>query len=90
MKIKPLGDRVLAQPIEVKNKTASGIIIPDEAKEKSNKAKVIVVSQELKDSEKNQIKEGDTILYKDFSGDKTELDGEKYILLQTEDIMAIM
>ncbi len=90
MNIKPLGERLVATPVEAENKTASGIIIPDAAKQKSNIAKVLTLSEDLKECEKNRIKEGDTILYKDFSGEKIELEGTKYIILNTEDIMAII
>lgn len=90
MNIKPLGERIVAEPVELESKTAGGIIIPDAAKKKSNVAKVLTLSEELKKSETNQIKEGDTILFKDFSGEKIEFDGNEYLILNAEDIMAIM
>jgi chaperonin GroES len=90
MKIKPLGERIVAVPSELEKRTASGIIIPEAAQKKNNTAKVLTISEDLKKSETNQLKEGDTILYKDFAGEKLEKDGKEYIIIAAEDIMAIM
>ncbi len=90
MNIKPLGDRLVVTPVEAENKTASGIIIPDVAKQKENIATVVKLSQEVEKSDKNQIKEGDRVLYKGFAGEKIEIDKKEYIILNTEDILAIL
>ncbi|MEA2042702.1 MAG: co-chaperone GroES [Bacteroidota bacterium] len=90
MKIIPLGQRVVAEPVAAEKKTASGLIIPDGASEKSNKAKVVAISKELKTSDDNQISEGDTVLFKEFSAETINMDGKEYIILQAEDIMAIL
>jgi chaperonin GroES len=65
-------------------KTASGIIIPDTAKEKHNTAKVIAISN----IENSEVSVGDIVLYKDFSGTETEFEGKKYLLIQYADILA--
>ncbi len=65
-------------------KTASGIIIPDTAKEKNNVAKVVAMSN----LENAEIAVGDTVLYKEFSGNETEFEGKKYLLIQYADILA--
>ncbi len=67
VKIKPLADRVLVEPMAAETKTASGIIIPDTAKEKPQKGKVVAVGPGTKD-EKMTVKEGDTVLYGKYSG----------------------
>lgn len=90
MKIKPLGERVVAEPIELEKKTAGGIIIPDAAQKQNNTAKIAAISEDLKKSENNQLKEGQSILYKEFSGEKIRVDSKDYIIIPAEDIMAIM
>lgn len=78
MKIKPLADRVLIQPTAAEEVTAAGIIIPDSAKEKPLKGKVLAVGAGTKDEEM-VLKEGDTVLYGKYAGTEVELDGEKVI-----------
>ncbi len=89
-KIKPLGQRVLVLPAEAETKTASGLIIPESAQSKQNKGEILVVSKELSDDEKNELKEGQTILYAKYRGDEIEIDGKTYIMLETSDILAIL
>ena len=83
VKIKPLGMRVLVQPVEAETKTASGIIIPDSAQEKQLQAKVIAVSDEVK-----EVKLNDTVLYAKFSGTEINSDGKDYLMLEVSDILA--
>ena len=87
--IKPLADRVLVEPMEAETKTASGIIIPDTAKEKPQKGKVVAVGPGTKD-EKMTVKEGDTVLYGKYSGTELKLDGTDYLMMRESDILAIV
>jgi chaperonin GroES len=90
MQIKPLGKRILVEPIEAESKTASGIIIPDTAKEKQQKAIVVAVSKELENKEKNELKIGQTVLFGKYSGTELDLDGKHYLMLKSEDVLAIL
>ena len=85
-KLQPVNPYVLLELNEEKGeqKTASGIIIPDSAKEKKTTAKVIAISK----IENCEIAVNDVVLYKSFSGDEVEYDGTKYLLIQYEDILA--
>jgi chaperonin GroES len=89
MNIKPLADRVLIQPAAAEEKTASGIIIPDSAKEKPLKGSVIAVGKGTKDEEM-VVKIGDQVLYGKYAGTELELDNEKYIIMRQSDILAII
>ena len=87
--IKPLADRVLIQPMAAETKTASGIIIPDTAKEKPQKGKVVAVGPGTKDNEVT-VKVGNTVLYGKFSGTELKLDGTDYLMMRESDILAII
>jgi len=87
--IKPLADRVLVQPLEAETKTASGIIIPDNAKEKPQKGTVVAVGPGTKD-DKITVKVGDTVLYGKYSGTELKLDGTDYLMMRESDILAII
>ncbi|MBP5742534.1 MAG: co-chaperone GroES, partial [Paludibacteraceae bacterium] len=87
MKIKPLADRVLVKPAEAEEKTASGIILPDSAKEKPLKGKVVAVGEGTKD-EKMILEEGDEVLYGKYAGTELELDGEKFLIMRQSDVLA--
>ncbi|MBQ0159812.1 MAG: co-chaperone GroES [Bacteroidales bacterium] len=89
MTIKPLADRVLIQPAEAEVKTASGIIIPDTAKEKPQRGTVLAVGAGTKDHEMT-VKVGDNVLYGKYSGTEIELDGVKYMIMKESDIYAII
>ena len=89
LKIKPLADRVLIEPMAAETKTASGIIIPDNAKEKPQKGKVIAVGNGTKD-EKMTVGEGDTVLYGKYAGTELKLDGQDYLIMRESDILAIV
>ncbi|MBW1668798.1 MAG: co-chaperone GroES [Deltaproteobacteria bacterium] len=89
MQIKPFEDRVLVEPEEVsESKTKAGIIIPDTAKEKPRRGKVVEVGtdEELAD----KIKVGDTVLYAKFTGDELEFEGKKYLIISRADILAVI
>ncbi len=87
--IKPLADRVLIEPMAAETKTASGIIIPDTAKEKPQKGKVVAVGPGTKD-EKMTVKVGETVLYGKYSGTELKLDGTDYLMMRESDILAIV
>lgn len=81
--INPLAAWVVAEAQEAESKTASGIILPDSAKEKSKVATVTAVGKDVK-----SVKVGDSILYKEYSTTDVELDGKEYILVKEEDVLA--
>ncbi|BDW91956.1 MAG: co-chaperone GroES [Bacteroidota bacterium] len=87
--IKPLADRVLIEPLQAETKTASGIIIPDNAKEKPQKGTVVAVGPGTKD-EKVTVKVGDTVLYGKYAGTELKLDGTDYLMMRESDILAIV
>tara|TARA_B100002019_G_scaffold55890_1_gene48002 strand:- start:58 stop:336 length:279 start_codon:yes stop_codon:yes gene_type:complete len=89
LKIKPLADRVVVSPLEAETKTASGIIIPDTAKEKPQKGTVAAVGSGTKD-EPITVKVGDTVLYGKYSGTELKLDGTDYLIMRESDILAIV
>ncbi len=88
MKIKPLADRVLIQPTAAEEVTASGIIIPDSAKEKPLKGTVLAAGKGTKDEEM-VVKEGDVVLYGKYAGTEIDVDGEKYLIMRQSDILAV-
>ncbi|WP_459211556.1 co-chaperone GroES [Aquimarina rhabdastrellae] len=87
--IKPLSDRVLIEPVAAETKTASGIYIPETAKEKPQKGKVVAVGNGKKDHEMT-VKVGDTVLYGKYSGTELKLDGTDYLMMREDDILAII
>jgi chaperonin GroES len=89
LNIKPLADRVLVEPVEAETKTAAGIIIPDNAKEKPQKGKVVAVGNGTKD-EPITVKVGDTVLYGKYSGTELKLEGNDYLIMRESDILAIV
>ncbi|MBO4589004.1 MAG: co-chaperone GroES [Bacteroidales bacterium] len=89
MNIKPLADRVLIEPAEAEQKTASGIIIPDTAKEKPQRGKVVAVGNGTKDHDMT-VKVGDQVLYGKYSGTEVDIDGTKYMIMKEGDIYAII
>ena len=88
MNIKPLADRVLVLPAEAEEKVG-GIIIPDTAKEKPQRGKVVAVGQGTKD-EQMILKEGDVVLYGKYAGTELENEGEKYLIMRQSDVLAIV
>ena len=81
LKIKPLADRVLLEPLEAETKTASGIIIPDTAKEKPQKGNIVAVGPGTKDNPVT-VKVGDSVLYGKYSGTELKLDGKNYFIVK--------
>ena len=88
-KITPLSDRVLIKVSEAETKTASGIIIPDNAQEKPQKGTVVAAGKGTKDNPIT-VKAGDTVLYGKFSGTELKHDGEEFIIMREADIFAII
>ncbi len=88
-KIQPLADRVVVRPAEAEETTASGIIIPDTAKEKPQRGTVVAVGPGKKD-EPLTVKEGDTVLYGKYSGTDIILDGEELLIMRESDILGIV
>lgn len=89
MNIKPLADRVLIAPAAAEEKTISGIIIPDSAKEKPLKGTVVAVGNGTKD-EDMVVKAGDVVLYGKYAGTEIEVEGEQYLIMRQSDILAIV
>lgn len=89
MNIKPLADRVLITPEAAETKTASGIIIPDSAKEKPLKGTVVAVGDGTKDNPMT-VKAGDKVLYGKYAGTELEFEGAEYLIMKESDILAIV
>ena len=87
--IKPLADRVLIEPQEAQTKTASGIFIPDTAKEKPQQGKVVAAGPGKKD-EPMEVKPGDVVLYGKYAGTEVPVDDTKYLIVKQSDILAIL
>ncbi len=94
MKIKPLHDRVLVKRIEKDNKTKSGIIIPDTAKEKPQEGEVIAVGAGRRDDDGKvhplDVKKGDKVLFGKYSGTEVKIDDQEYIILREDEILGII
>ena len=88
-KIQPLADRVLIKAAAAEEKTVSGIIIPDNAKEKPLRGEVLAVGKGTKDEEM-VLHEGDHVLYGKYAGTELELDGEKYLIMRQSDVLAVI
>lgn len=87
--LKPLADRVLIEPAPAEEKTASGIIIPDTAKEKPLKGKVVAAGPGKKD-EPMTVKKGDSVLYGQYSGTEIKLEGKTYLIMRESDVYGII
>ncbi|MGF7046335.1 chaperonin GroES [Paenibacillus sp. DS2015] len=91
--IRPLGDRVLVEPIEQEETTAFGIVLPDSAKEKPQEGKVIAVgSGSVKDGARValEVKEGDKVLFSKYAGTEIKYEGKEYLIMKESDIHAIV
>ena len=89
LNIKPLSDRVLIEPVAAETKTASGIFIPDTAKEKPQKGIIIAVGNGKKD-EPITVKVGDEVLYGKYSGTEITIEGKDYLIMRESDIFAVL
>jgi chaperonin GroES len=92
--LKPLHNRILVERVDAEEKTASGIIIPDSAKEKPQEGKVIACGPGMKDKAGKvvpmDVKKGDRILFAKFGGSEVRLDGKDYLIMKEEDVMGIV
>ena len=94
MNVKPLEDRVVVKPMDAEQKTAGGIIIPDNAKEKPQKGEIVAVGPG-KVNDKGQkiemtLKKGDKVLYGKYSGSEITVDGKEYLIVRESDVLAII
>ena len=87
--LKPLADRVLVEPAPAEEKTSVGIIIPDNAKEKHQRGKVVAAGEAKKDEPKT-VQAGDTVLYGKYAGTEITVDGKDYLIMRESDIFAII
>ena len=85
MNFKPLGDRLLVERVEEANTTASGIIIPDNAKEKPSRGKVLAVGSDVE-----EVKEGDIVVFGKYAGTDLILDDNEYLVLEVSDVLGIV
>jgi chaperonin GroES len=94
MKVRPLHDRIIVQRIDEGEQKVGGIIIPDTAKEKPQQGKVIAVGQgKVKDDGKRQpldVQDGDTILFGKYSGQEIKIDGEEYLIMREDEVLAVL
>ena len=94
MKVRPLHDRIIVQRLEEGEQKIGGIIIPDTAKEKPQQGKVIAAGAgKVNDEGKRQpldVKEGDTILFGKYSGQEIKIDGEEYLIMREDEVLAVL
>jgi len=87
--MKPINDRVVVKPAPAEEKTKGGIIIPDTAKEKPQRGKIIAVGPG-KDGNKMTVKKGDTVLYGKYAGQELNFEGKDYLIMREDDILVIL
>jgi chaperonin GroES len=94
LKLKPLGGRVIVEPIEQEEMTAGGIILPETAKEKPQEGKILAAGPGERDDDGERIpmevKVGDRVLYAKYSGTEVKMDGKKLLILRESDILAVL
>jgi len=94
MKIRPLADKVLVERVEAESKTAGGIVLPDTAKEKPQRGKIISVGEGkvLDDGthKQVQVKKGDIVLFTSYAGTEVKMNGKEYLIMDESDIMAVI
>jgi chaperonin GroES len=94
MKVIPLNDKILVKRVEAEDKTAGGILLPDTAKEKPRQGKVLSLGDgKLLENGKRaafQVKEGDRVLFSAYAGNEVPVDGDEYLIMSEDDILAVM
>jgi chaperonin GroES len=94
MKVVPLNDKIVVRRVEAEEKTAGGIVLPDTAKEKPKQGKVLSLGEgKLLESGKRaafQVKEGDRVLFSSYAGNEVTVDGEEYLIMTEDDILAVI
>ena len=92
--IKPLEDRIVVQPVEAEQTTASGLVIPDTAKEKPQEGKVVAVGPGRVDDKSNRVPvdvaEGDVVIYSKYGGTEVKYSGQEYLVLSARDVLAVV
>jgi chaperonin GroES len=94
MAIRPLDDRIVVKPVEAEDKSAGGILLPDSAKEKPQRAKVVAVGDGARNDEGNRmplsVKVGDEVLFGKYAGNEIKWNGEEYKILRESEILALV
>ena len=94
LKLRPLGDRVVVEPLEQEERTESGLFIPETAKEKPQRGKIIAIGDGRRDDDGNRVpmdvKVGETILFAKYGGTEVKLDNQKLLILKESDILAVV
>ena len=94
MNLKPLGDRLIVEPIEQEEMTASGIVIPETAKEKPMQGKVLAVGPGARQEDGSRIamdvSTGDTVLYAKYAGTEVKIDGKEFLMMREDDILGVV
>jgi len=94
MNLKPLGDRLIVEPVEQEEMTASGIVIPETAKEKPMQGKVLAIGPGARNEDGSRIamdvSTGDTVLYAKYAGTEVKIENKKYLILKETDVLAIV
>jgi chaperonin GroES len=94
MKVVPLNDKIVVKRLEAEEKTTGGILLPDSAKEKPKQGKVLSLGEGKRlDNGKRasfQVKEGDTVLFTSYAGSEVTVDGEEYLIMTEEDVLAVV
>jgi chaperonin GroES len=85
MALQPLGDRIVAKPVEAETKTASGILLPDQAKEKTQVAEVVAVGKDVK-----EVKTGDRIVHSEYGPNRFKQGSEELLIVKEEDVLAVV
>jgi len=94
MKVRPLGEKVLVKRLEAEEKTKGGIVLPDTAKEKPKRGKIVAVGEgKLLDDGKRsqlQVKKGDEVIFTSYAGTEVKIDGDEYMIMDESDILAVV
>jgi chaperonin GroES len=94
LKLRPLGDRVVVEPLEQEERTESGLFIPETAKEKPQRGKVIAIGDGRRDDDGNRVpmdvKVGETVLFAKYGGTEVKIDSQKLLILKETDILAVV
>lgn len=94
LNLRPLGDRLIVEPMEAEEVTASGIVLPETAKEKPQRGIVLAVGAGRRDEDGElipmDVKQGDTVLYAKYAGTEVKIDNKKYLILKETDVLAIV
>lgn len=92
MSIKPLGERIVIKKLEKEETTKSGIVLPSSAQKQPQYAEVVAISDQVRNNDdyKNSIEIGDRVIYSQYAGTDVKVDGEDYIILKMEDVLAVI